>query len=44
MGNIKLDDDCKYKDLCEEMYGDDENFKCAGINDCEHYDAYFEGE
>lgn len=41
---IELDCECKYKDLCEEFYGDDENFVCVGTEKCEHFDAYYEGE
>lgn len=44
MKNQERDEDCRYKDLCEEMYGDDENFSCNGMMKCEHYDAYLEGE
>lgn len=44
MGNVKLDDECKYKELCKEMYGYDENFKCKGTNNCKHYESYLNGE
>lgn len=41
---VSLDEECEYKDLCEEFYNGSKGFECLGYNNCEHYDAFFEGK
>lgn len=44
MKNRERDNECKYRDLCEEIYGNEKSFSCGGIEKCKHYDTYLEGE
>lgn len=39
------DNNCEFKDLCKETYEElfEEKIECKGVENCEHYDAFYDG-